>query len=112
MSSLNAGVRLMLSQFDRMARPLRFVSNSGALVHEFRGVLRSPTPEEIEGGLSQSARVVVARAASFTSSGITPAIKDSIVDPEDGDRRYSIEWDPSWLYAGSSRLWWRSEVVG
>lgn len=107
-----AGIRVMLAQFEAMARPLRWENNAGTLEHEFRGVLRSPTPEELVNGLSQSARVVVARAAAFTSAGISPRIKDAIYDPDDGDRRYAIEWDPSWLYVGSSRLWWRAEVTG
>lgn len=106
------GVREMLSRFERMARPLTFESKDGSITQAFRGVLRSPTPEEIVGGLHQAARVVIARASSFTSAGITPVVHDKILDPDDSDRRYVIDLEPTWLYHGSSRLWWRGAVFG
>ena len=105
-------VEAMAEAFELVARDLTLESNGGAITQSFRGVLRNPTSAELQGGLVHSARVVIARASTFTAAGITPRKYDRILDPQDPGRVYSIEEDPTWLYAGSSRLWWRGVVVG
>lgn len=106
-------VDAMLSHFEMVARTLQYQPKAGGAVLTFKGVMRGPTPQELAAGLYISARVVVARASTFTQAGVAPVADDWIFDPDTTPaRKYAIEPDPTWLYAGSSRLWWRAVVSG
>lgn len=109
---MSAHVQAQLAAFSKVARPLEYQPNAGGATTPFRGVLRDPRPEELVGGLPVSARVVVARASVFTKPGIKPTTFDYILDPNEPGRKYSIALDPTWLYAGSSRVWWKAMVNG
>jgi hypothetical protein len=100
--------RAQLAAWPQFAREVTYRPAAGGQA-TIAATLRSPTSEELLGGLPNEARILTMRSSDLDAADITPDNYDRVEDLD--GRTYTIQaW--RWVYVGSSRAWMSAEVTG